>query len=223
MEIIKDKSKLNKYVKDTIAHYQSTGKRVHTAFVSALYHAATTGYVETLNQLFSGLRSNDQTAVKMYVRRASAIVGLNGGDPEGLHTEEIQAAIENGKVLNFAKNEFSIAEGRGHNSKQAKALAELCEKRFINPDGETDKYVLDRNNFSEVRTLGDTDVLKQVLRSLKLPESTGARREVHVSKGTVDFLAKLRDQVETRLQQEELKESAPARSETRKSQRPAAA
>lgn len=206
MTIIKDKSKLSKYVTETLAQYISVGDRVHVAFISSLYHAATTGYVETLNTLIAGLRSNDQTALKMYVRRAAAIVGLGGENPDGKDSEVVIAAVEAGGILGVkTKNgvpSFYILEGRGHNSEPAKALAKLCVSRFIDPKEENgDRKVLERNNFAEVKTLGDMDILKAVAKALNSVNSTSETKKVHVSQQTAAFLEELRGKVEVRMNQ----------------------
>lgn len=202
--LIKDSTKLNTYVTNTLKAYQSAGVRIHIAVISALYHAAATGQNAVINRIMAGLRSNDATAVRQFVRRVSAIVGLEGEEPDGLAAEVIQAAVEAGALLDFKQGEFTIKEGRGHTSAIAKTWAKMCEERFINPDGERDKYILDRNNFTEVKTLGDVDALKNLIRAATAVEEETDTRKLNVSKKVKDFFAKVRDQAEAMQNQYEL-------------------
>lgn len=199
MQIIKDKSKLSSHIANAIKQYQSSGRAIHVSVVSALYHAATTGDPRYLTQIYEGLRSNDQTAVRMYIRRVSAIVGLDGGNPDGLANEVINAAVERGGILTFKEKKFQVIQG--HTSDAAKLTATLCEERFISPDGENDREVLARNNFAEVRTLGDEQVLDNLLKVLKSIDTESETRKVVVSEHVKTLFAKVRSQAESMKQQ----------------------
>lgn len=206
-KLITDTAKLTAYITSTMKTYKSNGERVHVAFVSALYHAATTGQNALLNRVYSQLRSNDQSAVKLFVRRAHIINGmiLAGANdpakatPEGLETEALVALHLQGQVLDIVKGEFVVTNG--HTSAQAKGLAKLCTDRFAEPDGEIDRLILDRNNFAEVKTLGDAQVLEQLIKLAKSIEGSTETKRVNVSQNIIDMMTGLKDKAETMLGQ----------------------
>lgn len=179
LQIITDSAKLSATVKRALAQYATVGANLHVAAVSALWHVCKHGNPAVLNTIHAGLRSNDQTALKMYIRRAQIINGLGGGVPDGLPASEIQAAHSRGMVLDFRQGQFVVF--RGHTSEEAKSLAKLCEDRFISPDGEVDRMLLERNNFAEVQTLGDVDVLKRIVQVAKVLEGETETRKLAVS------------------------------------------
>lgn len=210
--IVKGKAALVTSVAKALASYTEAGVLVHVAAVSTIFHAAKHGDCELLNRLHNGLRPNDQAALKLYVRRAHILLGLieakaikpNEGIPSGddaLPSEVIQSAHELGQVLDFKSKEYVIAEvdgeKRGHTSKQAKALAAICEKRFINPDGVIDLPVLTRDNVTEVKTLGDAEALKALLRAVKSIEANSKTRQVSVSDRVAKMFARIKNEAET--------------------------
>ena len=113
--------------------------------------------------------------------------------------EENQAAMLKGAVFGFSKGEFTIISG--HTSEQAKSLLTLCEKRFINPDGKTDRKVLDRNNFAEVKTLGDTDILQQIVKIGKQLEGDTDTRKIAVSPSVRKMVEDMASKAESTLEQ----------------------
>src|SRR5690606_6002429 len=113
MEFIQDGKRINSYI--TAAHkvYTTAGARSHLAVVSALFLAASTGQNAYLNRIYPALRSNDQQAMKLFIRRAHAINGLvlAGADfktatPDGLASEDVIAAVAAGSVVDMVKGEF---------------------------------------------------------------------------------------------------------------------
>lgn len=207
MEIISNHKALTRHVEATLKMYQAVGLRLHVAIISAIWHAATYGNAAVLNRIFEGLRSNDQMALKLYVRRISAINGMVLADgglvmpiPDGLPAEMVKEYVINGGVLGFEKGQFTIKFG--HTSAEAKQLAILCSDRFINPDGEKDRFVLDRNNFAEVKTLGDVEVIEQLAKQVKqaLGADTETKRHA-LSEATRKFLSDLGDTLSIRKNQ----------------------
>jgi hypothetical protein len=191
--MMKDAKKLGSAVGYWIKDYQDVGARGHALFISCIYHACIHGNPALLNQMYSALRSNDAGAARLYVRRIQIINGFEGTEPKDIPASEVvAAALEAGKVLDFAQNQFTVV--KGHTSPEAKRLAKLCENRFLNPDGDKDKRVFDRNNFAEVRTLMDIDAIKQIEQSAqRLLEPGGERRKVTISSGVKKFLTDIRD------------------------------
>lgn len=202
-QIIKAAKTLRKEAELQLKAYKSVGERLHAVIVSSIWHACTHGDPSILNFVYTGLRSNDQTAVKMYIRRAMIINGRPKGDsPEKLTTEEINQALLQGSVFGYEKGQFTVIAG--HTSDEAKGLRSLCEKRFINPDGETDRMVFDRNNFAEVKTLDDQAVLSKLAQVIKETEKETDTRKVAISASTQKLLKDLKTKVATQLNQHEL-------------------
>ena len=199
MDIITDLSKLNSYITQTGKTYASAGRRVHIAVVSALWHVSKSGDVRPLNKVFEFLRSNDQQAVKMYIRRAQIINGLNGKAPDGLSNDVINEALSVGQVLGFKQGEFIVVNG--HNTEQAKGLLKLVETRFINPDGKTDRYVLDRNNFAETRILGNVELLKELERLTGKIDKEMDNIQITADAKVKDFFHEIHGKTESLLQQ----------------------
>lgn len=196
MKIIPLKS-MKAFVTEALKTYTNAGTMIHIAVVSGIYHAAKTGDPVHINRVFSGLRSNDQQAVRLYIRRISAICGLDGGDPEGLPAEKVNQAVRDGSVLAYEKGEFRVIVG--HDTDQAKRLAKLCQSRFISPDGKRDRMVLDRNNFAEVKTLGDQEALAAVIKAAEKGLEEGQNTKNEVSEETRKYLETLAHQAKLRL------------------------
>ena len=196
---IVEASKLSNYITTALKQYTTAGTKIHVAVVSAIHVAATSGNPGLLNRVYHALRSNDQQAVKLYIRRTNTLVGTEGKDFDGWSTEDINEAHANGSVLTFKNGGFAIVEGRGHTSKQAKAMADLCSYRLINPDGKTDRRVLDRNNFTEVKTLTDEDILKAVIRAASTEDSD--RRQIKLTPKVRKMMDDIASRVESTLEQ----------------------
>jgi hypothetical protein len=212
MDIIKDASKLNQYISATLKAYGEAGRKAHIAVISCLWHVSTHGDVRPLNAFFAGLRTNDQQAVRLYVRRCQIINGLGGKDiNKAMPSDVLNSAAEAGAILSFSKSEFHVV--KNPNTDQAKIMVGLCETRFINPDGKKDMYVLDRNNFAEVATIGDTDLLKRV-KALKTQLTTTDTRDVHVSDKVRDLIVDFADKAEAMLSQFNLANDEPAKTKT---------
>lgn len=193
LAIIKDADKLCAEIEKTRKAYESVGTKVHRDVVSAVYVAATTGNTVPINKIYGLLRSNDQQAVKLWVRRIQIINGISpdfNPDDAPMHSDFIQAALADGSVLTLKKNEFTIVQGP--NTQAATDMANLLVNRMINPDGKRDFRVLSRNNFAETKTLGDTDVLSALMKAAKAESSD--KKEYHIS----DPVSKLLEEVYTR-------------------------
>lgn len=195
ISVVTDGALLNKRINETAKMYLAAGRRIHVDFVSALWYVAAHGNAFYLNRIYALLRTNDKQAAKLYIRRAAAVVGLEGENPDGLPAEVIKAAVEAGSVVKLEKDEFSVVAG--NNTKQAQMLRELCETRFIEPDGKNDFMLLDRNNFAEVKTLGDNEAFKQLAKLVKsLEEGDTDNRKVSVTEPVLKFFQRVRDEME---------------------------
>jgi hypothetical protein len=200
--IIADSKSLGRAITSALATYAANGVRMHLLFVSALWHTATHGNAVHLQRLYDGLRSNDQVAFKQALRRAFAIVGLNGEAPDGLPAEMITAAVENGSIVAFKQGSFVVT--KGHTSDAAKAVADLMVNRYLTPDGKIDRMVFERNNFSEIRTLGDADILAAIIKATNVESND--KRVVKVSSTLTKFLDKVRETADIMLRQTNLSE-----------------
>lgn len=201
MELIQDGKKLNSYIDASLKVYKTAGARIHLAIVSALFLAAATGQNAYLNRIYPALRSNDQQAMKLFIRRAQIINGMILGGagamatPEGLSSEEVVAFAAAGEVVQLVKGEFIVV--KGHTTDEAKSLASLVINRLAKPDGEVDKAVLERNNFAEVKTLGDTQVLDALLKLAKEVEAGSTdKKTVKVSNPIAKLLARIKNEAE---------------------------
>jgi hypothetical protein len=202
--------KLAKRIESTLKLYATVKDRLHADAISAIWHAAKHGDPVYLNRLNEGLGSNDQSALKLFIRRAQAIIGFNGANPDGKASDEVIAAVEAGTVLTFKEGQYLIAVKGGHNSDQAQALLFLCEERFINPNPEKgDAKVFDRNNFSEQKLLGSQEVLKALIKLNKeVQAGTNDKRKVNVDPKVAALLAEVAGKAETTLNQLSLAKAA---------------
>lgn len=222
-KLITDGKLLDKEITATGTLYASAHKRLHAAAVSAIAFAARTGQVGPLNRLYGFLKTNDQSALTAYIRRAHAIVGLEGDIPDGKEKAVVQAAIEAGAVFGFADKQFTIK--RGHTTAEAKALTKLCADRFINPDGKRDREVFDRNVLSEIAVLNDQDALSRLVKLGKeITSGNTDRRTIKVSDKVARFIGDAAGKAEVMLNQLSLTETSPvASSDTAPAKRKAAA
>jgi hypothetical protein len=97
-EIANNAKALNKFVGSTIAGYKAVGVALHQSACAVLFHTAEHGDVFALNNLYQGLRVNDQTALRVWL---------------GKHTSYVDLA--NGETRNWlkfsAKDGFSVVKG----------------------------------------------------------------------------------------------------------------
>jgi hypothetical protein len=203
-----DPKKASAYVDETLSLYADVGERIHNAAVITAWHAVTHRNPALFNRFHAALRSNDQQALKLWVRRVQVTNGLilhglidasaqiptkdTGGPLSG---DTIDMAEETGSVLKFENKQFVIV---ANTVDAGKALAHLIEARWFQPQGE-DTKVFVRSNIAEVNTFADADALAAVLRAAN-PKSTG-RRDVVLNDKTTGLLQKIRDMVEPMLKQ----------------------
>ena len=121
---------------------------------------------------------------------------------------DIDATTKKGIFLECAERQRISAAAESEN--RAKGLKALLEDRFINPDGTTDMMVFTRDNFTEVRTIGDVDALKGLKRALKSIESNSDAKRIGVSPSLKAFFGDILDTVEVRLNQLSLSAGEPA-------------
>lgn len=218
---LRDNKKASAYIDETLSLYAEVGERLHVAACVALWHTVTHRNPALLNRLHSALRSNDQTALKLWIRRVQVTNGLilmneiepNAAIPTSdtggpLAAEVIAEAEETGSVLAFENKQYAIVSDTVD---AGKAMANLLVRRWFEPDGKVDSKVFVRNNIAELVTYTDLDALKAVLRVVD-PKDTG-RREVEISNGTRDLLNKIKDMITPRIKQFELA-SKPAKAAT---------
>lgn len=198
MNIINNGKTLNTRITNVMKRYREIGPAVHEIAVSALWHAATYGQPGPLNAIHESLRENDRQALKLFIRRASAMNANEGKNPDGLPAEQVQTLVEAGKFLAMEKGKYLVVQG--HTTEVAKSFAKLCEDKLIAPDGKDVKYVLDGNNVAETQLLGDSDILKKVV-ELKRALNSGERKVVTINDKTRTFVEKMASEAESMLEQ----------------------
>lgn len=203
------KKNLAAFVTEALSSYQKARETMHVAVISALFNTATSGDVTLLNRIYEGLGSNDQTALRLYVRRASIVNGLvmsNGpADIEALDTETMTKMVKLGAIVDFKKGKFSLIQNQ--NSDAAKSFATVLESRLLNPDGKRDKMVFERNNFAEHKTLGDADVLKALLKTANEALNNASDNKTYsISAALKAKLGKIKTMLEVGQQQATLSE-----------------
>lgn len=184
--IIRDGAELNKAVTLVIKNGKTYRDRLHVAAVSALFHAAEHGQPEPLNRIYFSLTDNDKQALKNYIRRAAAIIGL--GDVkqvlEMVKPDVLKAAVDIGTWLRF-KNETGfevIKNSQVETVKAAKAgFMSLAESHLINPDGKQYKRFFDRFVITEIKVLSGSTVLDTMTKTIKEVKAGNTdKREVQV-------------------------------------------
>jgi hypothetical protein len=205
----KDSKKASAFIDETLSLYAEVGERLHVAACVAAWHTFTHRNPALLNRLFAALRSNDQQALKLWLRRVQVTNGLiilglikpdaaiptkDDGGP--LSAEVIEEAEQAGTALGFENKQFAILSDT---TAASNAAADLVAARWFEPDGKRDVKVFVRSNIAEVVTFADVDALQAVMRAVT-PKSTG-RREVVLSNKVGDLLTKIRDMVEPTLKQ----------------------
>lgn len=193
------------FIAGAIQRYQDSGREMHIASVSALFNNATSGDVTLLNRIYEGLRSNDQAALKLYIRRASILNGLVMSNApvqvDTLDTDTMVEMLELGSVVTFSKNVFTTI--KNPDTDAAKSMAKLCADRFINPLEENgDKMVFERNNFAEHKTLGDADVIKAILKQVNEAVGNSSDKKTYaLSEGIKTQLGKIKTMLDVNLKQ----------------------
>lgn len=186
--IIRDETELNKLISLTIQTGKKYRERLHQATMSAAVHLLEYGQPGPLNVLYKSMVSNDSGAFKQWVRRLNLYVGLGVEKVDTMTNKEIGAldpAIKNtyinqNMVIDYADKTFTVLSVKTDPAAKEKRIAgvKLIEQRFLNApeiaasmNGEdANEYIgkfkpwFERNNFADVRTLGDAQALEQIKR-----------------------------------------------------------
>mgnify|MGYP000108310534 CR=1 FL=1 len=192
-QFISNLKELTKEINEFGGLYQSVGRRMETIAANVIWFAASKGDVRPLNQFFSMLRENDATAMKLAIRRLHRVVGFGDTAIEGLDAELGKAAEKAGRYFTIKKDEgFGVIAG-GHKSEQAQAIVKLAEGEYF---GEYLVFV--KNNFDEIKTFGDEEILKAVAKVANLLEESD-KRKVSVSARTREWVKGLKASAEARI------------------------
>jgi hypothetical protein len=183
--LITDANVLNNAVSQTLSLYDTVIHRLHVVAVSAIFNAVMEdgGNPDVLNRFFRGLRTNDQTALRNYVRRMHMAIGFGlNYVPNGRTQDEYKAAAEHGAVFTFSNGNREKGTAAGfkiirkadlpHVMDNRKAAERLCVEFLINPElrddpDDEEKTIgwtrfMDRNNLAELKRFGDADVVKAI-------------------------------------------------------------
>lgn len=154
-------------VKSWAVSYRRAHEIVHPIFVSAVLMAAKDGNPVHLNHMYKTMTTNDQTAMKLYIRRIQTVLG--GWDAETVKTtEEMTGFHDLGKFLSFKDGEFIVLKNdTSPNVKRAKTKMGILAKTIFKPDGKKWKPLGQANNLSEVKTFGDDEFKKGLAQLVK--------------------------------------------------------
>lgn len=161
---------------------------LHTLFISNLIHACEHGDPSTLNAFYAGLRTNDATAVRLYLGRLTCIVGGWDGIEE-CSAEQMAIYREQGTFIAYKDKAFHIVPNEvlpyaSDNCDKVVALAGA----MLNPDGKVWREVTERNNLVEVKTVGDEAMATKLANLIK--EARGGKKNTtsEVSAKVIDAL-----------------------------------
>lgn len=158
--VIKDDAALGRNIQTFTTHYSKAHDEAHAIAVNCLYQAAEHGNPSRLNEFYTVLKTNDQEALRNFIRRVSAVIG--GWDGVRLHTtEEMQVFIKRGSFLKFGNGKFTVVRDADvDTAKAAKAKMTKLAKVIINPDGKTWHPFLERSVRAEMRQYGMDELLR---------------------------------------------------------------
>lgn len=194
--IVRDGKALNSLVNRAITAGNKYRELLHQAAVSCLVHAVSndTGDVRPLNRLFKSLTSNDQQAFRMYVRKATAVVG--GLSIEKLVNKQylepvVQGAVEAGMTLTFSKGEWHVVttEQMGDEAKRRRSKFEALVVRDLAPGNDPWVPFFRPNNFATIKLVGDDDILSKLIDlSKELSKGNTQTKEIKVSAKVKAFI-----------------------------------
>lgn len=197
-----DAAALGKFITETGDLYLTVQERVHEAVIRSILWAAVHGEVTHLNRIYNYLNSNDQQAVKLYVRLYNAELGLGHRPDIADDPVAISAAVKSATFLKHTSKETDKLKAGWHvltgKAKERKAWVKLINSRLREPDGKKDRMVLARNNFEQANVLNNVKAIQAIVtaanRVLEPSEKTDTSK---VSKNVLDFLAKIKSDADT--------------------------
>jgi hypothetical protein len=186
--ILKAEKAIKSLIRSFRTMYSKTQTAAHDMAVQVIGHAATHGNPVLLNEFFSILNTNDKDAFRLYMRRIAAVVG--GWD--GVTTksqEEMEQFKERGAFVTFKKGEFLVLRNDEHvHAKTAKAGTIKLLPELQTPDGKVFRRFLDRNNFSEIKLVGDENIRQQLAKMIKAAKGDKKNTEAKVSPAIIAAL-----------------------------------
>lgn len=224
--IIRDESELNKLITLTIQTGKKYAERLHVATLSAVVHLLEHGQPGPLNRLYVSMNSNNSAAFKQFLRRLNLYVGMGWETVEKTTIDDINKLdkdirngyIRDGMVIDYEDKTFFVASVKTDPRAKEKRLlgVKFVEQRFLESTKDNKKYApwYDRNNFAEVRYLGDAEVFAQIKRVLSSVEKPGQRVNAAVSGKMKDMLKTFVDNAENLVEQEGLTERNTSREES---------
>lgn len=161
--------KLNELVSKTISSGKAYHKLLDEAAINVVYHAAVFGQCQPMTTLYNSLTSNTQQAFKQFVRRINIYIGI--GEPhitDGKSKDELNAAAELGKVFGFADKSFNVVSVKTDAKAKEKRTAAAQLMDLFADANEDPRYTsfFKRNNFQDIRNIGDAQALEQLKRVL---------------------------------------------------------
>lgn len=195
-QFITNSKELAKAIVEFSGLYQTVGKRMETIAANVLYFAALKGDVRPLNQFASVLRPNDLSALNIAIRFLHTVIGMGETDADavkGLDAEIRKAAEKAGKYFTMSKEDgYKVIKG-GHQTEQAHAIVALLDGDYFERT-----MIFTKDNFEEVKTFADAEILKAVAKVANLLEESD-KRKVSVSSRTREWVLGLKASAEARI------------------------
>ncbi len=232
--IIREEKQLNKLISQTITAGKKYASMLHQASMSAVVHLLEHGQAGPINRLYESMNSNNSASFKQWLRRLNLYVGL-GEELDKLAIKEINSLtpeirngyIREGLVIGYEEKSFIVTSVKSDPKAKEKRLAavKLVEERFLEPrtswpteaeaEKEKGKYTpwYERNNFAEVRFLGDAQALEQLKRvannlGLGSKQPNADRVKVSVSDRMRTIIKTALDNAESLVEHEEVSASS---------------
>lgn len=208
--IIRDGKTLNALVAKIIKIGRDYREMLHVGVLSSLYHLAEHGQPAPLNLLYGSLTSNDQTALKQYVRKFHIVLGMSRDKDTAkdipawlagklvLHTEIQKSFHDLGETFKLADKAFSVVTKAQYADAQERrdAFMALCEGKLIDrAEGFPSFYTA--NNFATAKLLGDTEVFKRIKQLVDAFDDPPANTDVKVSAKAQKIIRTAFDQLES--------------------------
>lgn len=180
---------LDKGIKSFKNAYIRSGTLGHAACVSAIMHAAEHGDPSKLNTIYGFLRTNDKQTLRQYVSRLHAIIGGWNGI-ETVAQVLMQDYKSKGALIGYTTKDGFIVltvEDNENALDNRKVALEFADE-MLDPDGEKWAMIFERNNFAEIKTLGDEQLQKALDTLIKTAKGEKKNTETAVSPTYIDAL-----------------------------------
>lgn len=196
-----DAKRVNSLVVAALASHAKSNVLLHQAAVACLVHACDGG-IQPLNTLHSKLRAispNIATALRLWIGRIQDY-DLAARDKDGEVIRKVDGTAKSPVVaLGFEKQAFYLIN---NTPVERKTISDHTEKNYANPDGETYKMFMVRDNAANLQFefVNDAAILKalnNLVKKVNRAKAGEGNMVNHVSKIMEDALNKAKDIAES--------------------------